>query len=339
MWLVSNRTPYLADRTWVQDKDGNKIWLVAVKATFDIDHDGSCWLSESQVPVFRMGQLAGEPGKSSLVHDADLAGLKPCTDFLVCGSAWVPDGKRAPWIDVAVAAGPIRKRLRVFGDRRWERGVGGHVNASSPTYFDCMPIVYERAYGGWDTSDPDPAQHRVEARNPVGTGFARHADHCVGTLLPNVENPDQLISSWSDRPAPAGLNALDCHWSPRREYAGTYDERWLAERFPLWAEDFDPHYNNCAPVDQQMQGYLRGGERIDLENLCAAGRMTFALPRIYPFFQTRFGSERIEHRPRLCTIVVEPDVPRVIMVWQTSLVCNHRVDELDVTVVTEKQLV
>jgi hypothetical protein len=339
MWLVINRTPYVADRTWVQDKDGNKIWMVAVKATFDIAADGTCHLSDEQVPLFRMGQPVADLGKSSLIHDADLAGVKPCTDFLVHGSAWVPNGGRAAWIDIGVTIGPIEKRLRVFGDRHWERGMGGGVEASQPAYFDSMPIVYERAYGGWDTSDPDPSQHRLEARNPVGTGFALQPQHCIGRLLPNIENPQQLIESWDNRPAPAGLNALDCHWSPRRELAGTYDESWLANRFPLWAEDFDPRYNNCAPADQQVPGYLRGGETVELVNLCAVGRMTFMLPRIYPFFETRFGSKRIEHRCRLCTVVVEPDLQRVIMVWQTSLVCNRREVELDATVVTEKVMI
>ncbi|HEY6924501.1 MAG TPA: DUF2169 domain-containing protein [Steroidobacteraceae bacterium] len=338
MWLVKNKTSYVAGGGWVQDKDANKIWLVAVKATFQVNGDGNCLLSEKQIPVLRAGQPVGEPGKSSLLYDADLAGLKVCTDFLVHGSAWVPEGGRAPYVDVQIMAGPIVKRLRVFGDRRWERGVAGQIKASRPQYFGSMPIVYERAYGGWDTCLADPADHRMETRNPIGTGFALRAEHCVGQLLPNVEYADQLIGAWDDCPTPAGLSAVECHWSPRREHAGTYDERWLATRFPLWAEDFDSRYYNSAPVDQQGPGFWRGGETIDLLNLNKAGRMTFALPRIYPFFQTRFGTEHVEHRGRLCTVLVEPDVSRVVMVWQTSLVCNHRVDELDATVVTEKQI-
>ena len=137
----------------------------------------------------------------------------------------------------------------------------------------------------------------------------------------------------------AGINAIERHWSPRRELAGTYDADWKARRFPLWADDFNTLYNNCAPEDQQVAGFLRGGETIDLLHLSPNGRMTFALPRIYPFFESRFGSERIQHRAQLCTVIVEPDVHRLIMAWQTSLVCNHRVDELDATIVTEKRAI
>ena len=339
MWAVINATAYAAERSWVQDKNANKIWLVVVKATFDIRPDGSCALADKQVPVLRMGRHHAEPANSSLLYEADLSGLKPCTDVLVHANAWAPGGKRASSVDVQLTAGPIRKRLRVFGDRVWERSIVGTLVASAPQPFASMPVTYERAFGGWDRRAGNPAEHRLESRNPVGTGFVASADGCAGMRLPNVEAPDRLIGSWKDRPAPAGLNAIECHWSPRRELAGTYDDAWRKARFPLWAEDFNPRYNNCAPSDQQSEVFLRGGERVELVNLCASGQLAFTLPRIYPFFETRFGSERVEHRGELCTVIVEPEAPRVIMAWQTSMVCNHRVDDLDATVVTEKRVI
>lgn len=336
MWIVSNKTRFAAERTWVQDKDANKIWLVAVKATYDILPDGTCGLSEQQVPVFRVGQPYGAPGESSLAYDADLLGLKPCTDVLIKGTAWAPAARQASFVDVQMRVGTIEKKLRVFGDRVWERGLGGGVTASGAIEFESMPIVYERAYGGWDKGADDPSDHRLEERNPVGTGFALRAEHCVDKNLPNVEYPDQLIGSWKDRPSPAGLNALECHWSPRRELAGTYDERWHQSRFPLWAEDFDPLYNNCAPGDQRADGFLKGGEPVDLINLTANGRLQFALPTAQLMFETRFGRQRIEHSANLAMVVLEPDLSRAILVWQTSLLCNHRVDDLDETVVAER---
>jgi hypothetical protein len=339
MWAIVNTTRYAAERTWVQDRDANKIWLVVVKATFEIQADGSCRLSKEQLPVLRMGEPEGEPGKSGLRYDGDLLGVKPCTDVLVRGSAWAPLGTRATSVDVQAVVGPIKKRLRVFGDRRWERTLVGSLAPSSPQPFESMPIVYERAYGGWDQSSPDPGEHRLDARNPVGTGFSVRRENSAEKLLPNIELPDQLIASWKDRPAPAGIGAVERHWSPRRELAGTYDHEWKAKRFPLWAEDLDARYHNCAPEDQQVKGFLRGGEVVDMVNLSPGGRLTFTLPRIYPFFETRFGTERVQHRAQLCTVIVEPDLSRLIMAWQTSFVCNHRVDELDATIVTEKRAI
>lgn len=338
MWLVTNRTRYAAEGTWVQDKDANKLWLVVLKATFDIRPDGTTRPADQQVPVLRVAQPSGEFGKSALRYECDLFGLKPGTDVLVNGRAWAPSGRRAGAIDVGIAVGPVRKVLRVFGDRVWEAGFAG-PSASDPTPFESVPITFERAYGGWDRSPRDPAEHRMEDRNPVGTGFAVHRANCDGLRLPNIEFPNRLITSWKDRPGPAGLNVVDCAWSPRRELAGTYDEVWRRRRFPLWAEDFDPRYAQCAPADQQVPGFLRGGEEVRLVNLSPSGRIDFLLPRVYPFFRTRFGYEVVEHRGQLATVILEPDMPRVIMVWQSAIVCNHRVDDLDETVVTEKRMI
>jgi len=335
MWVLNNTTPYAADRNWVLDKNGNKLWLVVVKATFDILRDGSCRLSPEQVPVLAMAKPAGEFGKSSLIYDADLLGVKPCSDILLHGRAWARNGARTGSVDVRMTLGSITKSLRIFGKRYWDRGIVAGAKISSPEVFESMPITYENAYGGWDRTSSDPRDHRLDGRNPVGTGYALRVENCIGKSLPNIEHPSHLIESWNDRPSPAGLNALDRAWSPRRELAGTYDESWREKRSPLWALDFDEHYNNFASTDQQFNGFLSGGEHVELVNLSPNAWLGFRLPRVHPVFRTRFGKERVEHPSHLCTVILEPDVPRVIMAWQTSLICNHRVDELDETIIRE----
>jgi hypothetical protein len=336
MWLVANRTPFAADYAWVLDQAGNKIWLVVVKATFAIEPDGSCRLAAVREPVRQMADAYGEFGESSLRYEADLAGVKPATDILVRGDAVAPKGKQVSALDVGLRVGRINKQLRVTGDRIWEKGVLGGIKMSAPEPFERMPVVYERAYGGWDRSASDSAQHRLEGRNPVGTGFALREERCVGMPLPNIENPDQLIGAWKDRPAPAGFNAIDCAWSPRRELAGTYDEEWRRTRFPSWAKDFDPRYHNCAPLDQQPTGHLVGGERVDVLNMSEHGTLSFQIPKVRLAFRTRFGPERVDHEGQLCTVLVEPNVLRVMLAWQTSITCNRRADQLDETLVVEK---
>jgi len=139
----------------------------------------------------------------------------------------------------------VSKTLRVTGNREWRCGIAG-ATLSDPEPFEHMPIVYERAFGGWDRSAADPADHRLEARNPVGMGFLHRSEGTIDTRLPNVEHPGQLMSGRKDKPEPAGFNAVDCSWTPRRELAGTYDDAWRARRFPLWAEDYDARYGHCA---------------------------------------------------------------------------------------------
>ena len=48
MWALDNSTPYAAERNWVLDKNAEKSWAVAVKATYDIGLDGTTRLAEEQ---------------------------------------------------------------------------------------------------------------------------------------------------------------------------------------------------------------------------------------------------------------------------------------------------
>jgi hypothetical protein len=336
MWLIANQTPFAADYGWLRDGTGNKQWLVVVKAAFDIQRDGSCRLAANNDPVRQIAQPYGEFGQSSLQYESDLFALKPATDILVRGDAVVPRGRLATSVDVALRTGSIHKRLRVTGDRTWERHVLG-LKISDPEPFERMPITYERAYGGWDRSSSDPKDHRLDDRNPVGTGFAVHEKNCEGVRLPNIEYPGDLIGSWKDRPAPAGFNVVDCAWSPRRQLAGTYDEQWRKTRFPLWAADFNPHYGNCAPADQQAEGYLEGGEHVEVSGMSESGVLAFDIPKVKLGFRTRFGTKRVDHEGQLCTVTIEPNSARLVLAWQASLVCNRNADELDETLVVEKR--
>jgi hypothetical protein len=113
----------------------------------------------------------------------------------------------------------------------------------------------------------------------------------------------------------------------------------MENKFPLLPDDFDSRFHQCAPPDQQVAGYLRGGEVVALENLTESGRLQFYLPKVHLAFSTHFGRQRQEHRASLQTVVIEPDVPQVILVWQTSLACHYLLDDLDKTIVSEKRYI
>jgi hypothetical protein len=337
MLELDNETAYAAERTVVMNKAGEKSWVVAVKATYRVRMDGTTELSEVQKPPLYAAEHLGEPGKSSILYETDLIPTKPATDVLVNGQAYAPAGKPAHAVDVSLRVGPVAKRLRVFGDRHWDVGFLRSLKRSSPAKFERMPITYERALGGWDKTDPDPAKQRLYSKNPIGCGFATKAQHLDGRSLPNVEDPSHLISAWKDRPPPAGFGAIASYWSPRLEWGGTYNDAWMKNKFPLLADDFDDRFYQAALPDQQVSQYLRGGEVVALENLTESGSLQFCLPKVYLTFSTQFGRQKQEHRASLQTVVIEPDVPQVVMVWQTSLACHHLLDELDVTIIREKR--
>jgi hypothetical protein len=331
MWAIRNQTPYKAESTWSRNKEGIHEWIVAVKATFDIKADGSLILADEQLKPLLMPEYHGEPGESSLRYDADLVSPKPTTDLLLNATAYAPKGRPSKSFLVSIRAGSIHKEIRVMGHRRWKWGLLG-LKPTTVEPVGQLPILYEYAFGGYDQTSSDPAKQRMDARNPVGRGVYYRSGHKENQALHNFEYPTGSLK----RAGPAGFGAIDSFWSPRRELCGTYDKRWEQHRLPLLPEDWDPRSLLCSPEDQRPKRHLRGGEPVELVGLTPSGVLRFSLPKVYLTFSTRIDGRVEEHRGRLGTVIIEPDHPRVIMVWQSVLLCSTNGDYLDETIVREK---
>ena len=329
MWALNNQTPYAAERNWIRDKQGVHHWLVAVKATFDIGDRGALTLTDEQTPPVLAPEYFGAPGESGLRLDSDLLAVKPCTDVILDAAAHVPRGNRATSVQVSLRIADVAKTLLVHGDRVYYKGVGSGLTTSTPQPFSTRPIRYERAFGGGDATSRDP-------RNPIGVGFALEPDRLIHKPAPTVTYP----SGDPSKLGPAGFGPIDSAWSPRRERAGTFDAKWERSKKPLLPDDYDELFASGAPRDQRPSQILRGGERVELEQLTPEGMLRFELPKIFLAFTTHFGARHEEHRARLITVVIAPDQRRVALVWQTNLAVTPRDDDyLDQTVIREKPYV
>ena len=327
MWQLDNRTPFAAAQGWIRDRRGAETWLVVVKASFDIQPDGTTTVAAEQPEPLRLPEHHGEPGRSSIRLESDFVLTKRTTDVIVAGQAHAPRGGTVRQLDVGLYVGALQKVLRVFGERRW-----GSRSPGEAEPFAAMPLVYEHAFGGVDPRSPAPEKD-WDWRNPVGRGYALDASHLADQPVPNVEAPDRLIDAWDDRPAPAGFGPIASHWQPRAALAGTYDAHWEATRQPLLPDDCDDRFFQCAPADQQSAQFLLGGEPVTLVNLSPHGRLDFALPLMTLSLESRFADgERRPHEPaRLHSVIFEPDLPRVSLVWHSALECHAKVHQLDST--------
>ncbi len=332
MWQIENHTPYAAERGFMRDRDGAEYWLVTVKGSFDVEPDGIPRLADHQQPVQLVPKYHGTPGRSSLLSEVDLDFPKQATDVVLIGEAWAPGGRPVASLDVRLQVDNREKVLRVFGPRIWRRRLG--VGLGAPEPFSRMPLIYENAFGGASTSNSGEvawARH-----NPVGRGFAVDAEQLIGQIAPTVEDPNNLMNSWKSRPLPVGFGPIARDWAPRITYAGTYDERWQRERHPLLPVDFDERFRQCAPVNQQFPGRLRGGEVVLLSHLAPEPEQRWVLPKIWLTFRTSFGRERVEHRATLNTVLLEPTQRRVTLVWATAVRCQNKEHHLEKTVIREK---
>ncbi len=331
MWEIRNNTPFQAQWSAAVDKDGRRRFVVVVKGTFDLLPDGTTALSEDPLEITPAPEYNGEPGTSSLRVDADLVPPKPGTDLHVIGSAIAPQGKPITSMTVSLKSPAGVKSVQVHGDRRWTRSMVGTVELGFATPFIEMPIVYERAQGGYDQADGDPTAHRLDPFNPVGTGFFTAEAHKVGELAPNIE--------WlqSSQPGPAGFGPLCVDWKPRADYQGTYDAKWVESRRPLLPEDYNPLHRMSAPADQQFHPHLRGGETIAISGMHADGVVRFTIPKHYFAFSTHIGKKAHEHRAKISTVAVFPNERRATVTWTTSLSCHREFDDIDYTRIRELQ--
>ena len=113
-----NSTPFLMDRVVYLDRNAAERLVVVLKATYSVSARGEISVAKTQAPIHPGEVFRGEPGESSILHEAELGPTKPATDVFLLGSAKAP-GTGIRSMDVSFRVGPVGRTARVFGERRW----------------------------------------------------------------------------------------------------------------------------------------------------------------------------------------------------------------------------
>lgn len=327
--LIVNTTAYAAGWNLGYRPDGREVAVVVVKGSFVLSAcDGPvARLSEQQQPLREADVQGADPARDAPVHDHDFALFKPRCDVLLHGRAHAPDGRAVTRLEVGLRVGEWRKAFAVCGRREWRKGPLG-ATASSPEPFEAQDIGYDHAFGGTDIDPEAPDRIELYRDNPSGTGYCRFPRNLAGMALPHTEEVGHPVTSPTGRYRPMAFGPLGRHWTPRCDYAGTYDERWQQEKLPFLPDDFDPQYHQSAPLDQQMP-YPEGGEPIVLLNLSRQARLEARLPRevLHVRFVRRTGSV-VDLRAQLDTVLIEPEADRLSLTWRASCPLDRDVFEL-----------
>ncbi len=320
---IENKTKFQAEPLFLFDENGRPILTMVVKATFRIMPGYGLLLSDKQAPVDFEGKFWGDPETSGYKYEPETAFFKPATDIALVGRVHPPNSKTTR-MAVGLKVGPIRKAVKVFGDRYWLKSLGKPM-ATEPKPIEKISLSFECAYGGWDRSHPDPARHVFDDRNPVGTGFCVYKERGGdGLKLPNLEHPEYPIKNIEDRPPPAAFGFVSPHWRPRASLAGTYGEKWMKEKMPLLPDDFDRRFFNAAPADQIAPGRLKGDEPVVVVNASPGGKLSFHLPGIEPprcLFQIR-GEQDRHVASVLDTVVINTDENLLFLIWRANTILS-----------------
>ncbi|NOX90998.1 MAG: DUF2169 domain-containing protein [Gammaproteobacteria bacterium] len=317
MLQLQNSSPFAANIALFPNEEGIDTLYLLVRATFNI---GEQWtLDNEQLPPVEGDEYWGDPEKSSIKYASDYHTGKPCSDIIMLGDAIAPDGNEVRQLDVSLTVGRVHKAVRVFGDRYWQDG-----RISAPQPFSTMAMTYERAYGGAHLVDGIVTA--VEERNPVGCGFAgqRKAEEMNDLPLPNLEDPNDLMTHFNQQPAPACFGVCAPHWLPRAAYAGTYDEAWQAGRAPYLPEDFDKRFFNMAHPDLVYPGFLNGGEPVTITHMHSCGTINFEIPYIRLHANVTVAGSSVQPSFNLETLIMEPNRLKLGMVWRAAMLCDKQ---------------
>lgn len=236
-------------------------------------------------------------------------------EVVVEGAAIAADGAPVRAMGVRLRMGTVDKRLRVYGDRHWlHTSEGTRFAISEPAPFTEMELTLARAFGG--PGFP---------RNPGGKGH--DADRLLrgGRPAPlyNVGHWDDPVLEPGQDSEPATLGAIPYELPQRMAKAGTYDQAWLRDRFPGWADDVDWTIFNVSAPDQWIDGFWRGDEPFLVVGMSAGraqreGRLPGIAVRIFVERADGDGRRFGELKARLDTVWLFPNQGKGIVAHRAT---------------------
>lgn len=232
---------------------------------------------------------------------------------------------------------------------RYEHAFGGelkvHAGDAAADRLDAASRLSDEARVKHPDGDATPIAHTTCTYNPLGAGWLEgwYADALEVDRwpAPRIEAPGaEITAATFDRLVrgevragelaellPRGLGVIAKPWQPRLARAGTFDDRWLAERWPNMPEDFDMAYWNGAHPDMQC-AYLFGGEVVELWNLVPSsapgvtlegGRhlCRFTVPDVGVAARvTNTSGEKAWGALAIDTLIVDLEEMRLSLVWR-----------------------
>ncbi len=301
---------------------------------------------------------AQPPSDAPLAPGSDYWLHKAATDVIIRGSAYAPEGKQVSELQVVARVGALTKRVAVFGQRdiRWRKSGRIEVGASQP--FTEMPLVYSNAYGGLDPRAPVPESQRevyalsaelglaadhpgLYPRNPMGKGYCVYDEPILGLEMPNLEDPDDLLSPsrlvtgdprlWYRQPLPWCFEWTNALMYPRALGMGL--DAWYPcpepHLLPEVRRGFLPlaaaqpeETREVAPAEVYQEASLGMVARSPVAGqpvvLCGMdpefAELRFVVPAA-PHIELEIDGQRSTPRPTLSNLVIRPHERKLTLVW------------------------
>jgi hypothetical protein len=188
MFQVVNRTPFLHALIPGADRDDVAQLTLLLKGTFRIPARGgpATWADE-QVPIRYADETSAAIPAASVRCESDVSPAKPGTDVLLLGHAHAGAHAQS-MVEVSLEVGPLRKVVRVTGDRAWTRAGAAWI-ASRPVPFQRLPLVYERPIPTRPFGAPTSATPPAPASSSPAREIAWRGCACRTWRIPRGRSP------------------------------------------------------------------------------------------------------------------------------------------------------
>ena len=299
--------------------------------------------------------------------ESDFVPFKAKTDVIFNGNSYAPNQQPETRWQCGIKVDRdgetlLSKKLQVTGKREWQRQTALGWKITAPETTTKVALRASNAFGG--TYEEDAPEKEEEKRwkisyslNPAGNGYFHKKDKSKHYPAPQVEYRDNPITHTRGEYKLASLGCLQRQASPRKEKAGTYDKNWQENDFPFYPKDFDEGHFQCAPEDQQIEGYLQGNETITLAFLLPGEDVqSFVIPEFKVLYQyKRDGKEETEEeeaidakepvlgKMNLDTFIIDtdsedPDDWRVNITWRSRTPVIDEVTQVETMLIVPESL-
>jgi len=308
---LDNHTPYAARLFRTAIDDDRVAASVVTKITYDLR--GTALVPSEEQPW----KISAEPWQSEYgIIDTDQLFYRGGVDLFLFGHARPPT-RDARSFTLSIAVGSAWKReVAVFGVRVWRKGAAG-LTATTPLPIEAIPLTMAHAYGGRDQWDGLDVPYPL---NPDGIGCYLWENSAEDKPLPNLEEPDQLITSWDSKPLPAGVGPCPPMSGIRlARLAGPSLRAFAAGKPDPGAEgpplQFDATFFNAAHP-RMIVPSVEPGARVVVAGVTGGAPLVIDLPEARPRCRVRFESETDERPLAIDQIGVEADKRRVFISYR-----------------------
>lgn len=334
MWEIRNKTPFAAAGAFERDTEGREVWSVAIRASFTLETAATLTPLDPQIEV-RLAPDYIDPDTGELRGEHDIVGFLPGTDLLISGTIQ-PPRQETMSLPLTLTLGKLSKHARLFGPRMAKRGLAGwNISANAPV--ETTELTWRNSFGG-TFHDPETGH----PANPIGKGWALHyrrkIERDTQVELPRIDHPKDDILYDYNRTNPIGFGPISRHWQPRKDLAGTYDDKWEKTRAPKLPKDFDNAFYNTAPSDQIIKGFAKGGEELTLTGFLPDEILKLRLPQILFTARTKQRGQPVDTNFNMTRIEIDLDAKTLSMVWVTHVPCNGDDAGIEYTTLRVKQM-